>query len=240
MSFEKIIQKSFFMEDFMKTKAMLCPLLAGFALVMFANCDADGSRTIPPSEDSEIIEVASGQTRYYSLDPFKEVTGAGTASTGWDIAFQSGRVIQTNSGSTATALGSGGNGGVWHTEKTDIAATALGDRVTEEPSASWSTDTLKYVAGQMGAASRQTVNVMNYSAWSSGDGDSAPTKFSDARYDSGGAKAFISAMEGMPPVYTLSKRVYIIKCGSGNGYHRIQITGYSSANGTYELKHLKL
>jgi hypothetical protein len=228
------------MEVFMKTKAMAFPLLAGFVLVLFVGCDADGSRTRTPSEDSEIIEVETGKTRYFSLDPFGEVTGSDIATTEWDIAFQPGRIIQTNSGSTASGLGSGGQGGVWHTEKFDIAATALGDRVTFAP---WNADALKYVAGQMGAASRQTVNVMNHFAWSEGDGNSADTKLSGAQYSSGGAKGFISATPGkMPPDFQCTNRVYIIKRGSnGNNYHRLQITVYSSVSGvdTYTLNHLK-
>jgi hypothetical protein len=231
------------MEVFMKTKAIAFPLLAGFALVLLAGCDADGSRTSTPSEDSEIIEVESNETKYFSLDPFKEVTGSDTGSTKWDIAFKPGRVIETNSGSTANTLGSGGKGGVWYTEKFDIAATALGDRETTGNFASWSTDTLQYVAGQMGTVSHQTVNVMNHFAWSSGDGTSANTKFTGAQYNSGGAKAFISATPSkMPPDFTVTERVYIIKRGSGgNNYHRIQITGYSSVSGTdtYTLNHLK-
>jgi hypothetical protein len=238
----KRLYKIMFLEDFMKTKTIAFSLLAGFALVLLAGCDASGSRTQTPSEDSIVIEVGSGQTKYYSLDPVREVTGsAAIASTGWDIAVQPGRIIQTNSGSTASALSSGGQGGVWHTEKTDITATALGDRVITGDFASWSTDTLKFVAGQMGAPNLQTVNVMNHFAWSTGDGDSAQTVFTGAQYN---GKGFISATPGkMPPDFSVTNRVYIIKRGSSNGgYHRIQITGYSSVSGTdtYTLKHLKL
>ncbi|MDR1248470.1 MAG: HmuY family protein [Treponema sp.] len=225
----------------MKTKSMAFSLLAGFTLALLVGCDTDGSRTSTPSEDEETIEVETGKTRYYSLDPFAEVTGADIASAKWDVAFKPGRIIQTNSGSTASALGSSGDGGVWHTEKFDIVETALGDRVT---TGGWNTDVVKYVAGQMGAASQQTVNVINHFAWSSGDGNSADTKLTSAQYDSGGAKGFITATPGkMPPDYTVTKRVYIIKGGSGgSNYHRIQITGYSSVSGTdtYILNYLKL
>jgi hypothetical protein len=227
----------------MKTKSVAFLFLVGSALILFAGCDLDNSRTKPPSEDSEIIIVGSGQTRYFSLDPFAEVADdSGIHSPKWDIAFKPGRIIETNSGATAKALESGGQGGVWHTEKIDIAETALGDRVTEGYFASWNTDDLKYVAGRTGA-SQQTVNVMNHVAWSSGDGASRETTFTGAQYNSGEAKAFITATPGkMPPDFSPTNRVYIIKHGNGNGYCRIQISGYSSADtiDTYTLNYLKL
>jgi hypothetical protein len=50
----------------------------------------------------------------------KEVSGAGIASEDWDLAFPNNRTIWTNSGDTAAQKLSGGQGGVWHTNKTNF------------------------------------------------------------------------------------------------------------------------
>ena len=233
---------------FMKTKSIVFSLLFGFALAFFAGCDSGGGgssglQPIPISSGHQITFNA-GQTgfRYFSLYPPQEIRAPGTIrSTAWDIAFAPGRVVVTNSGVTATRVGSGGQGGVWHTERTDnFTGVTLNDRVTGGVHETRSTDAYVYMPGGMGEPPvRNAVNVMTHLGWDTGDGSSdLPYSWSNIPNAMGpaalrpffnGAHAFFNGAPGMPPNFTATNRVYIIRHGCGIRYSVVQI-GYASNN----------
>jgi hypothetical protein len=192
------------------------------------------------------VSVATGEgPKYYSLKTGKEVTDAvAIASKKWDIAFEASRLIYTNSGDTAVGVSSGGQGGVWFTDKTDFADVSAEDKVeTTGDYADFTADVTKYISG-MGGASASRLNVMTYVGYTSGTGtESEPyttvpmqggppsDDYVPYLYDK---KHFVSMTHMMPPVgatYALSNQVYIIKHGDGTHYSKVQITEYASDSG---------
>ncbi|MDR2257521.1 MAG: HmuY family protein [Treponema sp.] len=178
------------------------------------------------------IEVSGGAggtgPAYYSLKTGQQVRDPATQN--WDIAFERPRLIYTNSGQTAAALNSGGRGGVWHTERTDFAGTGRDDAVRDDPLyRPYNTDALRWIDGAMlrPAASRR-INVMTFTGYTNEerkDGRARDSAFSASF--SYNKRQFYSA-RGMPPSYTLTGRVYIIRHGDGAGESKLQIRAYES------------
>lgn len=237
----------------MKLKNIIFSILIGFVFVLFAGCNTDSTDSPPSEGETTAIITVSSQTKYFSLNPFKEITGAGIATNAWDIAFgpllTTG--ILTNSGSTAADLSSGGNGGVWHTDKTDIETTTLGDRVM---SGSFVRDTDMKVYRSpvaMGGGSPPpdeiSVNVMTHFGWIVGDGTlgSPYSATPIIAIFQNHAKAFVGAPAAMPPAFAVTNQVYIIRHGvGGSNFSRIQITGYTNVytapDETYVMEYLPL
>ncbi|MCL1991866.1 MAG: hypothetical protein FWG66_02840 [Spirochaetes bacterium] len=219
--------------------ASLFIFLTGFALALLASCNNDQLTEDLPEGHTVAVSAASG-TRYFSLNPFREITGAEINTAAWDIAFSTDRTILTNSGTTAQALGSGGQGGVWHTESFNLGAVAVSDRVTTGGFAR-NADSLAFIAG-MGPPAQRTVNVMSHLGWQAGDGASAASAYSANPLTAvfiNHARAFVTAPAGMPPAFAVTNRVYIVRHGSGQGYSAVQISGYvfdmAGGNETYHL-----
>jgi hypothetical protein len=197
--------------------------------LLFTGTGPEGTAQEAKELDIEVSGGAGGTgPAYYSLKTGQRV--ADPASRDWDIGFERPRLIYTNSGETAAALGSGGRGGVWHTEKTDFAGVSPADAVKGDPLyGPYNTDTTRWIDGAMlkPAASRR-INVLTFTGYSNEgkkDGKTKAASFSASF--SYNKRQFYSA-RGMPPSYSLTGRVYIIRHGDGTGESKIRIQTYES------------
>jgi hypothetical protein len=197
------------------------------------------------------VEVPSPATTvlYFSfaagLEAGDEITSGGINSTGWDIAFTNGRLIYTNSGDTATAVSSGGVGGVWFTGQTLFQNTddfVTGPYYATDKTYSVNASaTAESPSGQGMPTSKSRLNVMTYMGYGFGngrgdgdndnsDGDSGAedTPLGDFKYN---AMGFYKSGAEMGS-YIMTNRVYVIKHGDGAGYTKIQITSMEAPEGT--------
>jgi hypothetical protein len=222
-----------------------------FAGIMFPGCPTEpetGGVEDLGNPDGPIVILQDGPTRYYSL-----ATGQGVsdpASQNWDIAFHYDRLIYTNSGDTAAALSSNGNGGVRYTNSTDFDAITSATQAVNPASEGledYVTDKTVYAspAAEMGAPAERTINVMTYIGYGSGDGSSAEVPLTDYKFNK---KQFYNAdMSDMPPVYSVTNQVYVITHGDGVSHSKVQITAMesivSAKNGNrriYQIKYAPL
>jgi hypothetical protein len=180
-------------------------------------------------------------TKYYSLSTGEEITGAAIAGKNWDIALEahdSSFFVLTNSGVSAERAGSGGSGAVWYTEEFDFDRAGLNDRVTDNLGhlADYTSDQKRY-AMVMSSAAEEYLNVMTYLGYPESDkpesnGLTMETHFKRKEPDSSGMASYVPylfdqkqffSMRGMPPNYTPTYRVYIVRHGSGADYSKIQV-----------------
>jgi hypothetical protein len=211
-----------------------------FLIVMFAVCtlvfmgcsnDDDDDDTPPGAVAFSVaISPGGGGTKYFSFARrFTDESGAVTATNNknWDIAFSTGRYIYTNSGATATDLGSNGGGGVWYTGKTvfaDVTSAADADFAKN-----YAVDTKKWVGG-MSSAAEQNLNVMTFVGYGSGDGNSETTAFSASNYLYDQEEYYYQqGSMGAGVSFPMRMRVYIIQHGTGSTYTKIQITEVSGS-----------
>jgi hypothetical protein len=177
-------------------------------------------------------------TKYFSLSQGLELPASKSGTAEWDVAVKAEGgfcYVLTNSGVTAGALGSGGQGGVWFTGKTDFKTVALGDRVTDfsgvnaeyEP---YVTDITRYQFG-MFITLGNPMNLMTYYGYAVGDGLTEATAFSWSPPGPPGApfyefnkKAFGYVTGGMPPPWYPTKQVYIIRHANGTSYSKFQVS----------------
>jgi hypothetical protein len=212
-----------------KTKALIS---VGLRALLFMGAGSAGPRAGAAELKELIIEVSGGEAGtgpvYYSLRTGQPV--ADPASRDWDIAFERPRLIYTNSGETAAALGSGGMGGVWHTEKTDIAGTLQGDAVRNDPLyGPYNTDALRWIDGAMfKAASSRRINVMTFTGYGNETKKDGKTKASAFSASFGYNKKQFYSARGMPPAYSLTGQVYILRHGDGQGESKLRIRSYES------------
>jgi hypothetical protein len=177
-------------------------------------------------------------TRYFSLSQGVELPASKSNTAEWDVAVKAQDgfcYILTNSGATATALGSGGDGGVWFTDETDFNSVTLADRVTDFTGANeeyevYTKDVIRYQRG-MSASLDSVMNIMTYYGYESGDGLTEATVFgwSTNPGPPGGPfyefnkKAFAYVIGGMPPPWFPTKHVYIIRHADGISYSKFQV-----------------
>jgi hypothetical protein len=222
--------------------ALLC------AAALFLGCPTDpededlnyggDAKTLP-----DVSLLTSDGTKYYSLSTGQEVTGADIASDKWDIAFRRTRLILTNSGDTATALESGGKGGVWYTDKTVLSEVSSDDKAGENDPIlkNYITDQKRYTSTGMGAATEQFLNVMSYVGYrneAEADGKTAETYLGNKAEDAAGTMPYLydkkqyynsESHEGMP-TFSPNNQVYIIRHGDGSRYSKIQIAYESTGS----------
>jgi hypothetical protein len=217
----------------MKRKtAVFSSLKLGLMVLWFAGNGFSAAGAEPPEVRELVLEVSGGDRGtgpvYYSLTTGQKVTDP--ASQDWDIGFERPRLIYTNSGETAGTLVSGGLGGVWHTEKTDFAEITQADAVRNDPLyGPYQRDTTRWIEGAMlRPVSLRRINMMTFTGYGNeakNDGKTRASAFSASF--SYNKKQFYSA-RGMPPSYTLTNRVYIVRHGDGKGESKIQIRAYES------------
>jgi hypothetical protein len=189
--------------------------------------------------------------KYISLAQGAEVPAEIKNTTEWDIALEargSFFYISTNSGETASGLGSGGQGGVWFTNKSYwVEVVMLDDWVTDfsEDNAEYEiyvTDVTRYQPNMTGV-SPGPMNIMTYYGYEAGDGLSPETPFTistNAPYAvpffKFNKKAFAYSETGMPPPWRPTMQVYIIKHADGSGYSKFQVHEFSYKTGyTYTI-----
>jgi hypothetical protein len=235
--------------------------LFGFLVLLCGAVFFPGCPTGPEEDGGKpFTEVKAGETKYYSLSTGEEVTGEAINTTAWDIAFEkktliaAGPLIHTNSG--AAAESSGGQGGVWYTDKKDLASVALNDKIEANGEyAGLNVDTEKWIQVPPAVTPPLfsiNMNVMTYSGYV-GDGDGSeikpyqanpswtgPQNYIPYTYDK---KQFYSIKTGVAVTasYTLENWVYIIRHGDGSKYSKIQITGFEMPSGqgkdVYQIKY---
>jgi hypothetical protein len=181
--------------------------------------------------EAVITAVKDSGPVYFSFSRGEIVDGAEAASTGWDLAFNHSRMIHTNSGDTAALLNSGGKGGVW----------AVPDAVNLDPGLSpaaadftlpFSTDTSRWTspAAEMGAPTLNQLNVISYVGYGEGAGLSEDDPLTGYNY---GARQYYHAnLSTMPPVYSVTRQVYIVKHGDGEHYSQMHITALETIPST--------
>jgi hypothetical protein len=230
---------------FLSAAVLLC------AAAIFTGCPTeagdDDDGIVRGVQDKEFTISDDDGIKYYSLKTGDEVTDAAKiASKDWDIAFQRSRIIYTNSGATAANAGSGGQGGVWFTDKTDFDDVSSDeDRVetTGENAeyAGFTQDVTKYMAGGgMGGGSEPTtsvLNVMTYVGYYGGTGTADDPYTTVPLAGPPGLdylpylynkKHFVSMTNMRAGEFAVSNQVYIIKHGDGTHYSKMQITEYTS------------
>jgi hypothetical protein len=192
--------------------------------------------------------------KYFSLAQGKEVLAAKSNTNEWDIAIQVDGggfcYVYTNSGASAEALGTTGQGGVWFTNETNFNNVTLASRVTDYTGenaqyadcAAYETDVTRYQMG-MSASLGGRMNIMTYYGYASGDGLTADTAFG---YSTPGPpshpfyefnkKAFAYVTGGMPPPWHPTQQIYIIRHADGVSYSKFQVTALRYQTGfTYVL-----
>jgi hypothetical protein len=207
---------------FLSVAALLC------AALFFLGCPTDPGDEPNYGGEAKTLAfelAAAGDVKYYSLSTQEEVTDP--ASKAWDIAFENSRVVYTNSGATATALNSGGQGGVWHTDKVKLEDVTQDDAIKDDPLyGPYNEDTIRYITGMGGAAPRR-INVMTFVGYNNedeNDGLSADKVFSASyKYDK---KQFYIMVSMQPLQIDPTNQVYIIRHGDGQHYSKIQISTY--------------
>ncbi|MDR1655657.1 MAG: hypothetical protein LBR96_06625 [Treponema sp.] len=206
--------------------------------------------------------ATGGGLKYYSLSTGAEVDASKANTTDWDIAIEKHTsallFIYTNSGSTADAKGSTGDARVWFTNKTDFDDVKLGDRVTDFSGdnaeyALYTKDVPRYLTFGMSSPPTYAVNmnIMTYFGFNGGtkDGLATGTAFTSNAYTGDSVtykyfdfdkKAFWSHL-GMPPVYSPTNQVYIIRHAGGAGFSKLQVgVAYASSNFAVSLKFIEV
>jgi hypothetical protein len=175
------------------------------------------------------FSVSNEGTRYFSLSTGEQV--AEPSGTNWDIYFQETRTVGTNSGETATQMSSGGQGGIWPTNKTDFASVTLADKkegvLDGFDYTPWHTDKIRWVANMYGYQ-QKPVNVATYvgftvefgSVYAERDGRESGRNalFPSLNYDK---KAYYTMFT--MGVFVPSLQVYIVRGADGVHHFKVQI-----------------
>ncbi|MDR2305315.1 MAG: HmuY family protein [Treponema sp.] len=216
------------------TKKRAAPplLFLGLAALCFLACP--NGNTGPGEPGGEVLEtgpitaVENSGPVYVSLSTGKIVTGG--AGREWDIAFDYSRMIYTNSGDTAAALESGGEGGVWASGITDFGAVQSLDGA--DFTLPFAVDTARYTspAAEMGAPVLNRLNVISYVGYGTGTGATVEDPLTDYKYNA--KQYYVADLSTMPPVYSLTRHVYIIRHGNGADYSKVQITALDTIAST--------
>jgi hypothetical protein len=226
--------------------------LAIFALVLALGACETGADT-GDEDGGSLITVAIAYSGgddpwFYSLpkgneETYTEVSGPAIKSGAWDLAVEAhdnSFFIRTNSGASAdeydTRGSGGGQGGVWFTDKTDFGAVRVSDRVIPGAGseyAPYTEDITRYAIIMNNLSVKEVLNVITYLGYpGSGSGLSAEDPFQRNEADSGNMASFIPysfnkkgayTMLGMPPAYTPTDQVYIVRHGDGDGWSKIQL-----------------
>jgi hypothetical protein len=243
----------------MKISKIACgALCAVMSALIFTACpDASGGGTQEQEEEEE-LEVTGktktlrnikfgGDPLFFSLSTGKQVSDP--KSTDWDIAFPGVRQIWTNSGDTALKYQSGGQGGVWYTDKKDFAAVISKDEaVTDDDDPNFqilknfNTDKTRWVVGMdtSGAFAifEKQLNVMSFVGHENENEEGAGVDQDNCYnatylYDK---RQYYYNAAGMPPVFQITKQVYIIRHGDGVRYSKFQVTAYTRNPDTFTVK----
>jgi hypothetical protein len=197
---------------------------------------------------------------FYSLpkgdeETHMDVSGPAIKSGAWDIAVEAHDrlfLIRTNSGDSAdeydTRSGGGGLGGIWFTDE-NFGAARVSGRVIPTADNEYSEylpyteDRIRYV-NLMSDGIKAVLNVSSYLGYPGGSGAQGDP-FQTQEADRGNMASFVPflfnkrgayTMLGMPPAYTPTNQVYIVKHGDGDGYSKIQLVDAYIEKNDFVLK----
>jgi hypothetical protein len=169
-----------------------------------------------------------GEGQYYSLLTGKQVD---PHSPDWDLGFYSidnTPSIFTNSGATAELLQSGGQGGVWYSDKS-LEDAGPEDRKADGEYADYVTDVERWGKTMGAAAIPQRMNIMTYLGFPYGTGAEADPFLPHEMKDMGSYEGYnfnkkqFYRWYSMPPKYSPTGQVYIIRHGDGAGRSKIRV-----------------
>jgi hypothetical protein len=213
-----------------KTALFYLFILGGCLFFALSGCKNEADDGDEGGTELTITAIENGEPEYYSLSTGQKVTGAEIAGPGWDIAFGYNRMIYTNSGDTAVKTGSGGQGGVWASDSTRFSGVKSPDGA--DFTLPLATDATRWTqpAAEMGDPLPNELNVISYAGYSRGTGESVDDPLTGYQYN---AQQYYKAdLSTMPPVFSLTLRVYIIRHGDGEHYSKVQITSMDSLAST--------
>jgi hypothetical protein len=166
---------------------------------------------------------------YYSLTTGEE---ADPHSTVWDVGFYSidnTPSIFTNSGDTAALLQSGGQGGVWYSDRS-LEDAGPEDRKADGEYADYVTDVYRWGKTMGATAIPQRMNIMTYLGFPYGTGTEADPFLPHEMEDMATYKGYdfdkkqFYTWYSMPPKYSPTGQTYIIRRGNGGGYSKIRVS----------------
>jgi hypothetical protein len=199
--------------------------------------------------DQKFLHTAGMQ--YYSLTDGTKLKLSDKSTKKWDIAMgrytsPSYLFVYTNSGITATELGTGGQGGVWFTDTTDFnSVTSASGRVTDfsgvyaeyEP---YTKDVHRWIQG-MNGVSKQRLNIITYYGYPSGNGLTEASHFGmdeeneEMIFFTYDKRAAYKGIGGMPPQYEPTQQVYIIGNPDGITFFKFQIVKIAVSGQSYAV-----
>jgi hypothetical protein len=138
---------------------------------------------------------------------------------------------------------------VWFTGSTDFdAVTRRGDAVTgaalDAEYAPYTADVYRYTMVMAAEPVKQILNVTSYAGYRTGDGLTPASRFEYNTPDMSNMAGFIPylfnkrqayRMAGMPPNYTPTMQVYIVRHGDGRTYSKVQLSEVYREAGTPSL-----
>jgi hypothetical protein len=216
---------------------LLLGSVIGIAAFCLSACPTDTEPDTDYGTEAVITAVENAGPVYFSFRRGETVDSAEAAGTGWDLAFNYTRMIHTNSGDTAALLNSGGKGGVWAAPDTTDLDTEIspGDADFSLP---FAVDTSRWTspAAEMGSPVLNQLNVISYVGYGTGGGEIEADPLTDYRYN---ARQYYRAdLSTMPPVYSVTRQVYIVKHGDGEHYSKMHITALETLPSTSGAKRI--
>jgi hypothetical protein len=228
-----------------------CSLLIVLCIVLAA-CPVEPEHIKGDIELSlPITSTGAHDRHYYSLSTGEEVTNP--SGDNWDLALDShdsAFFILTNSGDTAaeTSPPSSGKGGVWYTGSPDCDAVTRADQRVipaagsdDEP---YTQDVYRWTLVMAAEPIRQNLNVMTYLGYpdtaagypktGNGSGLDEDNCFRRVDTPTGMTPDYVPYLfnkrqayrmgGGMPPEYTPTGQVYIVRHGDGKHYSKVQLS----------------
>ncbi len=139
-----------------------------------------------------------------------ELAATSAATDDWDLRFGASRYIHSNGGATATNLASSGQGLMAYTGSTNFSA------AVDLAALTFTADYEVYAESH--ASGAQVMNILCFPGYATGDG-TLGNPYTTANNT---AEAYY-IVAGMPPAYTMTEGVYVVKLGDGSGYAKLQI-----------------
>jgi hypothetical protein len=220
--------------------------LAALTVLFFCACSTESDDDDGGAEININLPIdGTGGRHYYSLSSGTEVSSPSGGN--WDIALEAhdgAFFVLTNSGVTAgeTSPASSGLGGVWFTNSTSFSAVTTAAQAVLPAAGNeyepYTVDCTRYVMAMAAEPVQQTLNVITYLGYPDSDnpdhdGSSAANYLNRTDPDMSNLAAYVPylfnkrqayTMRGMPPSYTPTMRVYIVRHGDGVSCSKVQMS----------------
>lgn len=185
----------------------------GKAMVIALIIMATVSCNLFDKEDEETNDLVSSTITATTDTPIYFNFGSGKAVSSteeWDVTFNYNRMIYTRSGDSFKD----GKGRVYYTGTTDFSSVTTIDNT--KFSGDYSSD--KTIYRDMHGAVPININIMTWVEYGTGSGTEADP-FSSVN----GFRDSYYSYTGMPPVYSFSKNIYVIKGANGSTSYKFQV-----------------